>query len=99
MTTSAGARIRIGARRLSRWFGQVVAVDCVDLAVAPGAIHAVVGGNGAGKSTLMRILQGVDHPDEGAVILDDAAVRLTGPADAFARGIGRSTRSSCSRRR
>ncbi len=36
----------------------------------------------------MRILQGVDHPDEGGVILDDAAVRLTGPADAFARGIG-----------
>jgi simple sugar transport system ATP-binding protein len=88
MTAQAGVRIRIGARRLSRRFDQVVAVDSVDLAVAPGTIHAVVGGNGAGKSTLMRILQGVDHPDEGAVILDDAPVRLTGPADAFARGIG-----------
>jgi general nucleoside transport system ATP-binding protein len=88
MTTPAGVRIRIGARRLSRRFDQVVAVDRVDLGVAPGTIHAVVGGNGAGKSTLMRILQGVDHPDEGAVILDDAFVRLTGPADAFARGIG-----------
>jgi ABC-type uncharacterized transport system ATPase subunit len=88
MTAAAGVRIRIGARRLSRRFDQVVAVDRVDLAVAPGTIRAVVGGNGAGKSTLMRILQGVDQPDEGEVILDDAPVRLTGPADAFARGIG-----------
>ena len=65
MTAPAGVRIRIGARRLSRRFDYVIAVDRVDLAVAPGTIHAVVGGNGAGKSTLMRILQGVDHPDEG----------------------------------
>ena len=36
----------------------------------------------------MRILQGVDHPDEGSVILDDHPVRLAGPADAYARGIG-----------
>jgi simple sugar transport system ATP-binding protein len=88
MTEDAGVRIRIGARQLSRRFGPVVAVDRVDLAVAPGTIHAVVGGNGAGKSTLMRILQGVDSPDEGSVILNDAPVRLTGPADAFAHGIG-----------
>ena len=88
MTEAAGVRIRIGARQLSRRFGPVVAVDRVDLAVAPGTIHAVVGGNGAGKSTLMRILQGVDRPDDGSVILNDAPVRLTGPADAFARGIG-----------
>src|SRR5277367_4593940 len=88
MTEAAGVRIRIGARQLSRRFGPVVAVDRVDLGVAPGTIHAVVGGNGAGKSTLMRILQGVDRPDEGSVILNDAPVRLTGPADAFARGIG-----------
>ena len=88
MTAPAGVRIRIGARRLSRRFGPVVANDGIDLSVAPGTIHAVVGGNGAGKSTLMRILQGVDHPDEGDVILDDSPVRLTGPADAFARGIG-----------
>ena len=36
----------------------------------------------------MRILQGVDAPDEGTVILDDQPVRLDGPADAFARGVG-----------
>ena len=36
----------------------------------------------------MRILQGVDLPDEGTVILDDQPVRLTSPADAFAHGVG-----------
>jgi simple sugar transport system ATP-binding protein len=66
----------------------VIANDRIDLAVAPGTIHAVVGGNGTGKSTLMRILQGVDGPDDGSVILDDVPVRLAGPRDAFARGIG-----------
>ena len=80
--------IRIGARDLTRRYGPVVANDRIDLAVAPGTIHSVVGGNGAGKSTLMRILQGVDWPDEGTVILEDAPVRLKGPADAFARGVG-----------
>jgi general nucleoside transport system ATP-binding protein len=88
MTERARVAIRLGARQLTRRFGALVANDRVDLAVAPGTIHAVVGGNGAGKSTLMRILQGVDAPDEGSVILDDAPVRLSGPADAFARGIG-----------
>jgi simple sugar transport system ATP-binding protein len=88
MTDGARVAIRLGARQVTRRFGAVVANDRVDLAVAPGTIHAVVGGNGAGKSTLMRILQGVDSPDEGSVLLDDAPARLSGPADAFARGIG-----------
>ena len=88
MKESAGARVRLGARQLTRRYGPVVANDRIDFAAAPGTIHAVVGGNGAGKSTLMRILQGVDSPDEGEVILNDEPVRLTGPADAFRRGVG-----------
>ncbi len=80
--------VRIGARGVTRIFGAVVANDRVDLSVAPRTIHAVVGGNGAGKSTLMRILQGLDAPDQGTVILDDRPVRLHGPADAFASGVG-----------
>ena len=88
MTETARVEVRLGARRVTRAFGSVLANDRVDLSVAPTTIHAVVGGNGAGKSTLMRILQGVDRPDEGSVILDDRPVRLTGPADAYARGIG-----------
>jgi ABC-type uncharacterized transport system ATPase subunit len=88
VTETARVEVRLGARRVARAFGPVLANDRVDLSVAPTTIHAIVGGNGAGKSTLMRILQGVDRPDEGSVILNDRPVRLTGPADAYARGIG-----------
>ena len=58
------------------------------LGIAPGSIHAIVGENGAGKTTLMRMLQGLDRPDAGTVVLDDEPVRLGGPADAARRGIG-----------
>ncbi len=80
--------VRIGARALTRRYGSLVANDGIDLSVKPGTIHAIVGGNGAGKSTLMRMLQGVDFPDDGTVILNDEPVRLKGPADAFTRGVG-----------
>jgi simple sugar transport system ATP-binding protein len=51
-------------------------------------VHAIVGENGAGKSTLMRMLYGLDTPDAGAIIVDDADVTFSGPRDAIARGIG-----------
>jgi len=88
VTVEGTVVVRLGARAVTRRFGAVVANDGVDLSVAPQTIHAVVGGNGAGKSTLMRILQGVDAPDAGTVIIDDLPVRLSGPADAFTRGVG-----------
>ncbi len=80
--------VRIGARALTRRFGPIVANDGVNIAVPPATIHAIVGGNGAGKSTLMRILQGVDQPNEGTIILNDEAARLSSPRAAYAQGIG-----------
>jgi simple sugar transport system ATP-binding protein len=81
-------RVRLGARGITRRFGALTANDHVDFSAMTGTIHAIVGGNGAGKSTLMRILQGMDRPDEGAVIVNDAAAVLSGPAEAFRMGIG-----------
>ena len=86
--TSSSAQVRLGARGVIRRFGRILANDSVDLAVAPGTIHGVVGENGAGKTTLMRILYGFDRPDAGTVIIDDAPVDLSSPADGLARGIG-----------
>jgi ABC-type uncharacterized transport system ATPase subunit len=82
------AATRLGANNVTRRFGSVVANDDVTLSVAPGTVHAVVGENGAGKTTLMRILYGLDRPDEGTVVVDDQPTRLSGPADATRRGIG-----------
>src|ERR1700716_3695039 len=66
----------------------VLANDHVDLAVAHGEIHAVMGENGAGKPTLMAILNGLQSPDEGYIRLAGSTVVLRSPLDAIARGIG-----------
>ncbi len=65
----------------------MVALRSVDLAVAPGEIHALVGANGAGKSTLVRILSGVVPPDAGVVEVAGRAVRFRSPAHARAGGL------------
>jgi ABC-type uncharacterized transport system ATPase subunit len=73
---------------VTKRYGSVVANDRVELEIARGSIHAVVGENGAGKSTLMGIAFGLVAPDEGTIEIDGRAVRLDGPRDALARGIG-----------
>ena len=80
--------VRIGARGVTRRFGPVTANDGVDIAVGRGTIHGIVGENGAGKTTLMRILYGLDRPDEGTVVVDGEPARLSSAADGLARGIG-----------
>lgn len=82
------AAIRLGTRKVTRRFGGVTANDGIDFSAERGTIHAIVGGNGAGKSTLMRILQGMDRPDEGQVLVNGEPAFFSGPADAFAQGIG-----------
>ena len=68
--------------------GGVVANNGVNLSVAAGEVHAVVGENGAGKSTLMKILFGIERPDAGTLLLDGEPVHFTGPKDAINAGIG-----------
>ncbi|GAA0358311.1 ABC transporter ATP-binding protein [Microbispora corallina] len=73
---------------VTKRFGDVVANDGIDLAIARGEVHGVVGENGAGKSTLMSILYGLHRPDAGHVLRDGRRVRLRSPADAIAHGLG-----------
>ena len=69
-------------------FPGVVANDGVDLTVRRGAIHALVGENGAGKSTLMKILYGMQPPDEGTMSVNGQPVAFRSPKDAISAGIG-----------
>jgi simple sugar transport system ATP-binding protein len=69
-------------------FGDLLAVDGVDLALAPGEVHAVLGENGAGKTTLMNIVAGFIAPDAGRIELGGETRRFAGPRDALAVGIG-----------
>ncbi|MFD3401211.1 ABC transporter ATP-binding protein [Kribbella sp. NPDC058693] len=57
----------VRARGITKYFGEVVALDGVDLDVAPGQIHGVVGPNGAGKTTLLGLLLGLAVADRGTL--------------------------------
>jgi simple sugar transport system ATP-binding protein len=75
-------------RGIAKRFPGVVANDDVNLTVAPGEVHAIVGENGAGKSTLMKILYGMQSADEGDILVDGVEQRFRSPRDAIAAGIG-----------
>ena len=57
----------VRARGLTKTFGDVIALDEVDLDVPAGQIHGLVGPNGAGKTTLLGLLLGLTVPDTGAL--------------------------------
>lgn len=80
--------MKLELRGITKTFGPLVANDHIDLAVASGQIHALLGENGAGKSTLMNVLFGLYQADEGQILLDDVRQDFRGPGDALAAGIG-----------
>ncbi len=69
-------------------FGAFLANDRVDLSVASGSIHALIGENGAGKTTLMRVVSGLLAPDAGTVRVEGRPVALRSVHAATALGIG-----------
>ena len=75
-------------RGITKTFPGVVALDKVDLEIARGEVHAVVGENGAGKSTLMKILSGAYPRDSGSILLDGKPANIESPGDAIRQGIG-----------
>ncbi len=83
MTSTA----RVEIRGVSKSFGGVHAVEAMDLTLAGGEVHGLLGHNGAGKSTLMKLLSGVHSIDAGEIRLDGAPVSLRSPRDARRHGI------------
>ena len=62
--------IKISIRNIRKNYGAVEALRGVSADVHEGEIHAICGDNGAGKSTLVKILAGVEQPDEGDILID-----------------------------
>ncbi|WP_137131194.1 ABC transporter ATP-binding protein [Rhizobium sp. FY34] len=73
---------------LTKLFGSFAACNAIDLSVAPGEIHALLGENGAGKSTLVKMLFGVLQPSAGEIVWMGKPVTVTSPGEARRLGIG-----------
>ncbi len=86
--TAGGAPPRLALRGISKRYGSLIADDRIDLKVAAGEIHALLGENGDGKSPLMKVVYGVTQPDEGSIEWEGRAVAIRSPAQARRLGIG-----------
>ncbi|WP_337662270.1 ABC transporter ATP-binding protein [Actinoalloteichus sp. AHMU CJ021] len=84
--TAAVPAVRLSG--ITKRFPGVVANSDVHLGVRAGEVHALCGENGAGKSTLMKILYGMQQPDEGTIEVEGREVVFRSPADAIDAGVG-----------
>ncbi len=84
---SDAPRALLEMRDIAKRFGATVALDRVDLTVAPGEICGLVGENGAGKSTLMAILAGATQPDQGSMAIDGRPYAPRSPIAARRAGV------------
>ncbi len=69
--------VAIRCKNITKRFGSVVAVDRVDLTVAPGEFLGLLGPSGCGKTTFLRLLAGFEAPDTGTIEI--GGVRVAGP--------------------
>jgi ABC-2 type transport system ATP-binding protein len=77
--------LAVRARGITKEFGDVIALDGIDLDVAPGQIHGLVGPNGAGKTTLLGLLLGLAVADSGTLeVLGTPVGRALAAADGVA---------------
>ena len=75
--TASAAVSDVRLERVRKVFGDVVAVDDIDLDVAPGEFFTMLGPSGSGKTTTLRLIAGFEHPDAGRVLLGgDDVTRL-----------------------
>ena len=78
----------ISLRGVGKDFGTVRALREIDLDIAAGTIHGIIGENGAGKSTLMKILTGFIGRTRGTIRIEGREVALASPREARELGIG-----------
>jgi len=75
------------AAGVTKTYGGIAALSDVSIEVVAGEVHALMGANGAGKSTLIRVLCGVEHPDQGSIRWQGEAVSYRNLRDAMDAGI------------
>jgi simple sugar transport system ATP-binding protein len=86
MTVAATTSL-LEADGISKYYGNVVALNDVSAHVNGGEVTCILGDNGAGKSSFIKILSGVHQHDAGRLLVDGEEVRFASPRDARAMGI------------
>ena len=71
----------IEIKGVSKNFGDVIAVDNVDLAIKKGELFSILGASGSGKTTLLRILAGLETPSQGSIMIDGMDMTTMAPYD------------------
>ncbi|MEU9099803.1 ATP-binding cassette domain-containing protein [Streptomyces sp. NPDC048361] len=84
---AAGRTAFVELDDVSKYYGNIRALEGVTLEVHAGEITCVLGDNGAGKSTLIKIIAGLHRHDAGAFRIDGEDVSLANPREALDRGI------------
>lgn len=74
-------------KNVTKKFPGVVALRKMSIQIKPGEVHGLIGENGAGKSTLIKVLTGINIPEEGEIFISGEKVKLKDPNDARNRGI------------
>jgi len=82
-----GERPILAARRVSKYFGGVIALEDVSLEIRLKEVVCLLGDNGAGKSTLIKILSGIFAPDAGELLLDERPIKPKAPRDMLRSGV------------
>src|SRR5258708_2654434 len=77
----------ISIRGLHKWYSGVHALNGIDLDIESGQSIGLVGDNGAGKSTLIKVLSGVEVPDNGEIQVEGKRVAIRSPKSAMQLGI------------
>ncbi|GAA3664986.1 methionine ABC transporter ATP-binding protein [Microbacterium marinilacus] len=71
----------ISLEHVSKRYGDIVAVDDVSLTIPSGQVYGIVGQSGAGKSTLARLVNLIERPDSGRVVVDDVELTALNDTD------------------
>jgi putative ABC transport system ATP-binding protein len=71
----------IAVRAATKTYGQVTALDAVNVEISPGEFVGIVGRSGSGKTTLLNILAGIDRPTSGEVVVAGTAVQQLSESD------------------
>lgn len=74
-------------RNITKYYGNVIALQDISMDVEAGEVHCLLGDNGAGKSTMIKVLSGVHQPDRGELLVAGRPTRFANPAAALDAGI------------